>query len=310
MQCNGRKSCSGCISIPIFLCVRGDFANFVAHLPDMDSVNDNSTRPVASRLRLGVALSGGGARGFAHAGALAAIEEAGHKPDVLAGVSAGSIVAALYAAGVTPSDFVKIFSDSNFTDFVGIKPKGGGLFSMVPFMKFIAKHLGKYHDIEELPIPIYIGATDFDHGVPVVFDHGPIAERVIASCSIPIAFKPVKIGGIHYVDGGVLRNHPAWIIRNKCDYLIGVNVSPLAQKVKTDSFFSVAMRTYNLMAKANQYNDMALCDLNVEPLEIAHYSTFDLRYINNVYMSGYIHARKALRDAGLWQQPLPDKKDL
>ena len=276
----------------------------------METGKENSTQSAAPRVRLGVALSGGGARGFAHAGALAAREEGGHRPDVIAGVSAGSIVAALYAAGVTPSEFPKLFAGSSFTDFVGFRPKGGGVFSMVPFMKFIAKNLGKYHNIEDLPLPIYLGATDFDHGVPVVFDHGPIAERVIASCCIPIAFKPVKIGGIHYVDGGVLRNHPAWIIRDKCDYLIGVNVSPLANKVKADSFFSVAMRTYNLMAKANQYKDMALCDLNVEPLEIAHYSTFDLRYINNVYMSGYIHTRKALRDAGLWQKPLPAKSNL
>jgi len=276
----------------------------------MDIDNDISTRPTTPRVRLGVALSGGGARGFAHAGALAALEEAGHRPDMIAGVSAGSIVAALYAAGVSPREFIQIFAGRSFTDFVGFHPRGGGVFSMVPFMKFISRHLGNYHNIEDLPMPVYLGATDFDHGVPTVFDHGPIAQRVIASCCVPIAFKPVNIDGIHYVDGGVLRNHPAWIIRDKCDYLIGVNVSPLARKVKADSLFSVAMRTYNLMAKANQYNDMKLCDLNIEPLEIAHHNTFDLRYINNVYMSGYIHTRKALRDAGLWQKPLPARTDL
>ncbi len=273
----------------------------------MDIDHDFSTQQTARSFRLGVALSGGGARGFAHAGALAAIEEAGHRPDVIAGVSAGSIVAALYAAGVSPLKFTKLFAGRNFSDFAKFKPKGGGIFSMVPLMEFLITNLGKYHNIEDLPLPIYLGATDFDHGVPVVFDHGPIAIRVIASCCIPIAFKPVKIGDTHYVDGGVLRNHPAWIIRDKCDFLIGVNVSPLARKAKADSLFSVAMRTYNLMAKANQYNDMALCDLNVEPAGITHYNTFDLRYINNVYMSGYIHTRKALRDAGLWQRPISPK---
>ena len=266
---------------------------------------ENSVTLPSKRPRLGIAFSGGGARGFAHAGALAAIEEAGFTPDILAGVSAGSVVATLYSSGITPRKFLEIFSEQSFTKFVDFRPHGGGFFSMAPFKKFIAKNLGKYKNLEDLPIPVYLGVTDFTNGVATEFHEGPIAERVIASCSIPITFPPVTINGIEYVDGGVLRNHPAWIIRDKCDYLIGINVSPLASMKKSDSFWSVAMRTYNLMAKANQRKDMALCDLNIAPVEIAHYGPFDLRYINNVYMSGYVNARKALRDAGLWQHGLP-----
>jgi len=260
--------------------------------------------------RLGIALSGGGARGFAHAGALAAIEEAGHRPDVLAGVSAGSIVAVLYSAGLTPKQFLDIFSQESFSKLVNFRPHNGGFFSMDPFKKLLIKNLGHYKKLEELPIPVYLGVTDFTNGVSSEFHEGAIAERVIASCSIPITFPPVSINGIEYVDGGVLRNHPAWIIRDKCDYLIGINVSPLCNKKKSDSFWSIAMRTYNLMAKANQRNDMDLCDLSIAPTEIAHYAPFDLRYINNVYMSGYLHTRKALRDAGLWNNPLPSINNL
>lgn len=258
--------------------------------------------------RLGIALSGGGARGFAHAGALAAIEEAGHRPDILAGVSAGSVVAALYAAGVTPKKLLEIFSSESFTKLVNFRPHNGGFFSMEPFKKFLANNLGQYKRLEELPIPVYLGVTDFTNGVPAEFHEGDIPERVMASCSIPITFPPVVIDGTEYVDGGVLRNHPAWIIRDKCDYLIGVNVSPVGPQKKSDSFWNIAMRTYNLMAKANQREDMELCDLNVATLEIAHYAPFDLRYINNVYMSGYLHTRKALRDAGLWKKPIPYKQ--
>lgn len=265
--------------------------------------------PVAEpvRARLGIALSGGGARGFAHAGALAAIEEAGHKPDILAGVSAGSIVATLYSAGIGPKQFLDIFSKKSFKKLVDFRPRGGGLFSMQPFKKFMERNLGGFQNLEDLPIPTYIGVTNFSEGIPEEFHTGSISESVLASCSIPITFPPVVINGTEYVDGGVLRNHPAWIIRDKCDYLIGVNVSPLTPKKRADSFLSVAMRTYNLWAKANQRDDMALCDLNIAPLEITHYGPFDLRYINNVYMSGYVHTRKALRDAGLWQNPLPIK---
>lgn len=280
----------------------------MAEFESMGSTIDSavSGRP---RYRLGIALSGGGARGFAHAGALAAIEEAGHKPEILAGVSAGSVVAVLYAAGVSPKKLMELFAEHKAKSFVDFKPHDGGLFSIAPFRRFIEKNIGDYHNLEELPIPTYIGATDFDHGIAKEFHTGNIVERVAASCSIPIAFTPIQIDGVTYVDGGVLRNHPAWIIRDKCDYLIGVNVSPLDTKLKdrADSFLSVALRTYNLMAKANQKEDMALCDLNVETPEIAHYRTFDLRFIENVYKSGYANTRRALRKAGLWQQPLPEK---
>ena len=72
--------------------------------------------------------------------------------------------------------------------------------------------------------------TDFDRGVATEFHRGPIGDVMLASCSIPIVFRPVNIDGVNYVDGGVLRNHPAWILRDKCDKLIGINVSPLNQR--------------------------------------------------------------------------------
>ena len=262
----------------------------------------------AERPTLGLALSGGGARGFAHAGALAAREEAGHRPDVIAGVSAGSVVAALYAAGIRPQKLMELFSAQSFSKLADFRPRNGGLFSLEPFKKFLRANLGQYKNLEDLPIPVYLGVTDFTNGIPVEFHTGDIAERVAASCSIPITFAPVVIDDIEYVDGGVLRNHPAWIVRDKCDILIGVNVSPLETKRKADSFMSVALRTYNLMAKANQREAMAMCDVNIAPPEITHYGPFDLRYINNVFMSGYIHTRKALRDAGMWQKPLTLKE--
>ena len=251
--------------------------------------------------RIGVALSGGGARGFAHAGALAAIEEAGLKPSVLAGVSAGSVVAVLYSAGIAPADFTRLFSQRSFRDFVKIRPKSNGLFNLLPFGRFVQSNAGKYHKLEDLPIPTFVGATDFDHGCSVVFDSGTIGPRVMASCCIPIVFQPVTIDGVQYVDGGVLRNHPAWIIRDKCDFLIGVNVSPLSKREKEDSLLSIALRSYHLMAKANQAADMAMCDISVQTSEIASYKPFDLSEIEKVYLSGYLNTRKALKDAGVWK---------
>lgn len=254
--------------------------------------------------KLGVALSGGGARGFAHAGALMAIEEAGLKPDAIAGVSAGSVVAVLYAAGVKPLEMADLFSGQGFRDFVELSWGKGGLFKIEKFMHFIQNAIGNKRNIEDLDIPTFIGASDLDNARPHIFDSGEIGPRMIASCSIPIIFPPVQIDGVHYVDGGVLRNLPAWALRDKCDTLIGINVSPLAKKDSYSSIIGVAYRTYNLMAKANQADDMALCDLSIQTPEIADYAVFDLSKIKELVVSGYMHTRKALKNAGMWN-PAP-----
>ena len=256
---------------------------------------------------LGIALSGGGARGLAHVGALLAIEEAGLKPDIIAGVSAGSVVAVLYAAGVKPYTIINMFARTSFRDFADLNFGGGGLVNIKKFVAFIESMLGDKKHIEDLNIPTFIGATDLDNACPHIFSKGEIAPRMLASCSIPIVFPPVKIDGVHYVDGGVLRNLPAWIIRNKCKTLIGINVSPLSRKSNYSSIIDVALRTYNLMTKANQSEDMAICDVVVKTPEIASIAPFDLKNIKDIVISGYTHTRTALKDAGMW--PADKKSD-
>lgn len=245
--------------------------------------------------RLGVALSGGGARGFAHVGALKALEEAGMKADVIAGVSAGAVAAVMYAAGVPLDEMLSLFTSTKFTDFA--RPSlihGDGMFSLMRFKQFIEEATG-IDRLENLRIPTYVGVTDLDHGEPAEFHEGPLGERVVASCSIPIVFSPVEIDGIHYVDGGVLRNLPAWIIREKCETLIGINVSPLRTFEYKKSFLDIGMRTYNLMAKANQQQDMDICDHVIITPELIHYQVFNLKDIHKAYLSGYAAAHRAIR---------------
>lgn len=245
--------------------------------------------------RLGVALSGGGARGFAHVGALKALEEAGMKPDVIAGVSAGAVAAVMYAAGVPLDEMLSLFTSTKFTDFA--RPSlihGDGMFSLMRFKQFIEEATG-IDRLENLRIPTYVGVTDLDHGEPAEFHEGPLGERVVASCSIPIVFSPVEIDGIHYVDGGVLRNLPAWIIREKCETLIGINVSPLRTFEYKKSFLDIGMRTYNLMAKANQQQDMDICNHVIITPELIHYQVFNLKDIHKAYLSGYAAAHRAIR---------------
>lgn len=253
------------------------------------------------KYKLGVALSGGGARGLAHAGALKAIEEAGLKPDIIAGVSAGSIVAVMYSAGISPDMILELFANGRFSDFAEFSISKGGLLKMDRFIRIITKTLGGYKRLEDLPIPTFVGVTDFDHGLPEAFHEGDIGPIIKASCSIPVVFPPVSIAGTTYVDGGVLRNLPAWCIRSRCERLIGVNVSPLGKAKTEPTFFEIAMRSYSLLAKSNQRQDMDMCDLVVQTRELTHRKMFDLKEINKVFTSGYANMRKTLRDAGWWK---------
>lgn len=250
---------------------------------------------------LGMALGGGGVRGLAHAGAIKAMHEAGLRPDIVAGVSAGSIVAVLYAAGVSPDDMVRLFLDKKVTDFAELGLGRGGILKIEKFTSHVMEALGGYRNLEDLPMPVRIGCTNLDDASPIYFDRGPIEPIIRASCSIPIAIKPVEIDGVTYVDGGVLRNLPAWTIRDLCDRLIGVNVSPVLKHEHASSVFEIALRTYHMMAKANQEQDMKLCDLAIVTNEISHYNAFNLKVVAKIYNIGYYNARKALRDSGWWK---------
>ncbi|MBD5247194.1 MAG: patatin-like phospholipase family protein [Barnesiella sp.] len=245
--------------------------------------------------RIGVALSGGGAKGFAHVGSLKALEEYGIKPDALAGVSAGSVVAVMYAAGVPLDKMMKLFTDAKFRDFCEFTTKRGGFFSIDKFKKFLRRAIGNYKNIEDLPIPVHIGVTDLDNGKPEVFTKGDIVEAVAASCSIPIIFRPVEIDGVRYVDGGVLRNMPSWVLRENCECLIGFNCSPLPDDRFKNNVMDIALRTYRLMLRANVKDDMMLCDLAIESPEIASYKVFNLKEIQQVYIRGYATTKSALK---------------
>ncbi len=242
---------------------------------------------------LGVALSGGGARGFAHIGALRALEERGIKPDILAGTSAGSIVAALYADGYTPHHILRLFSDLNVRELVDVTlPK----MSLLKFDKFINFLESRLHarNVEELKIPTLIIATDFDNGKSVVFEQGALSTCIAASCAIPIVFAPIIIDDIHYVDGGVLRNLPATPLRDICDVVIGVNVSPMEHQHYEQNLLSIADRAYNFLSCGNVFPDIALCDILIESQDISNYNVFDLSQQAHIEELGYARTIEVL----------------
>lgn len=248
--------------------------------------------------RIGLALSGGGARGFAHAGALKALLEVGLKPDIVAGVSAGSVAAVLYTSGMEPEGIVDLFRQQSFTQLCELTTPTSGLMRMEGFCQLLRDNI-PYKNLEDLPIPTVVGATDFDRGKPVAFATGDIVTAVSASCSMPIVFKPVEINGTRYVDGGVLHNLPAWTIRKLCRVLIGINCSPLTSGPSSkNNLLGVALRSYELMAKTNCANDLMMCDIAVHTDAIARYQVFNLKDIDKVYRSGYIETMRTLLSLG------------
>lgn len=248
--------------------------------------------------RIGLALSGGGVRGFCHIGVLKAFEQFGVIPDILSGVSAGSIAASLYGAGLTPDEILECFNGAtkfgHYTDFA--VPKRS-LFKMDKFARMLESWL-PVRNLEEMKIPTIICATDFENGKSVGWAKGEIVPRVIASCSIPVVFPPVEINGIKYVDGGVLRNLPAWAIRKYSTTLYGSNCSPLNRKVTPgDSLIDTAWRSFQLMSKANTLQDINLCDHIIQPIELGQYNTFDLTRMKAAVDIGYDTACRVLEES-------------
>ena len=243
--------------------------------------------------KIGIALSGGGIKGLCHAGVLKALEEQGIKPDIISGVSAGAVVGALYADGYTPDEIAKLFEDISFRRMTKLRIPDGGLFRIDAFENFIFKNM-RAKTFEELNIPLRIVATNLDKGQSVVFSKGNLIDPIVASCSVPVLFTPKKINGIHYVDGGVLKNFPVSTIRDNCDKVIGINASPLVADEYKLSLMNVASRTYHFMFKANILHDKELCDLLIEPVDMGNYDTFEVDKGREIFELGYQSTKQLL----------------
>lgn len=242
--------------------------------------------------KLGLALSGGGAKGFAHLGVFKLLEECGLMPDVIVGTSVGALMGTLFADGYSADELKELFSGREFSEFAQLQIPKSGLFDSKRFRYFLKRHL-RAKTFEELKIPMIVVATDLDNGESHEFKKGPIVEAVTASCSIPIIFSPVVIDGVHYVDGGLFHNFPVSIIHNICDKVIGVNVSPLIPQKYKQTIFHIAERSYHYMFRANTLEDREMCDVLIEAEEFGMYKTFDLENVEQIARIGYDAAVRA-----------------
>ncbi len=249
------------------------------------------------KYELGIAFSGGGAKAAAHCGALQALKEYGIRPDVVSGTSAGSLVAAFWSAGFSPVQMIGMFRELTFfKDIVSPSRPRGGLFDSTPLLEMIQEKL-PYPNIEDLPVPVYIVAADMDHGCPKVFSRGKLAPRLVASCSIPVIFKPMVINGVHYIDGGVFQNLPVPAIRDLCDKVIAFSVRQIEPEPYRNNLVHVAMRAYSMMFMSNIMADSRLADTYVE-LNTDGCGVYDMSSTEELFHRGYSDTCAALEADG------------
>lgn len=247
------------------------------------------------KYRLGLALSGGGARGFAHLGVVQAMYEDGIRPDIISGTSAGSIVGAMLAAGHTPEECLTFFTGKKMLNFARPTVSKKGILIMNGMEERLQEFL-HVHTFEELEIPLVITACDINHARPVHFEKGELVPCVIASSSIPVVFAPREINHIDYVDGGVFMNLPVRPIRHKCEKIIGVEINSVDTDEKVSNMLNVAARAFHLGVNCNTDIDKTLCDFLIAPQHMTKYSMFDLDHVREIYEEGYKTARKALKN--------------
>ena len=188
-----------------------------------------------------------------------------------------------------------MFIGKEFTNFVKFMIPKSGLFDHTPFEKFMSDNL-HVKTFEELSIPLFVVASDLDHGRSVVFAKGDLPRAILASCCVPVVFNPVVIEGVHYVDGGIFRNFPVTPIRHLCETVIGINVSPLMSPEYKQNILQIAQRAYHFMFKANTFDDKRKCDILVEMEEAQQFSTFDLVNIDKIFQLGYNDMVSALEE--------------
>jgi NTE family protein len=249
----------------------------------------------AEKYKIGLVLSGGGARGFAHLGVLEALNEAGIYPDIISGTSAGALAGVLYADGHTPKEILKLMNAGSRLDFMRPALPREGLLQIGGVMKILRSNL-RAKTFEELKIPLFVSATDLNNGKAEYFSEGDLFDPVMASASIPVLFQPVVINNICYVDGGVLDNLPLRPIENKCNFLIGSFVNPVGYLEKVSGLISIAERTFMLSMSKEITEKAKRFDLFVAPQELMNFRILDPEKAEELFSVGYNSTKEKLKE--------------
>ena len=237
--------------------------------------------------KIGITFSGGSARGYAHVGILRALSEHGIEPEIISGTSMGAVVGVLYAAGYTPGEIQDILVRETFSKVTGFAWQTTGLLKMQKLRPVLKKYIAD--DFSGLKKPLFVGVSNLNEARKEYRSSGPLHEYLIASCSVPGMFAPVSIDGSSYVDGGLMCNLPASVIRAQCKILIGAHVNYPGRINSFTGPKRIIERAVNLGITENAKPEMKCCDYLIDPPEMQHYSLFDFRKIEDIIEAGYTH---------------------
>jgi NTE family protein len=237
-------------------------------------------------MTVGLVLSGGGARGISHLGVLKALDELDVPIHRISGTSVGAIVGAFYAAGVRPDDILDIVLKTPLLKVIRPAWTLKGLLSLEGLRKLLLPHFPD-NSFSALRLPLTVAATDIAVGKPAYFSQGELIPALQASCSVPAVFAPARVNGSVYVDGGILDNLPAGVIRPACDFLIGVHCNPIRAPFDARNIRSVIERSLLMAINGNTTLSKNLLDLLIEPDAAGNMSTFDLAKGKALFDIGY-----------------------
>ena len=267
----------------------------------------------AQKHEVGIVLSGGGALGYAHIGALQALEEYGIFPTIVSGASMGSIIGAFYANGYSPKqlrEFVKFEKFYKPTKIVAplVAKHPLGIFSQKNILKILDKYI-PHNSFDSLRMPLFVSVTNLTKNQVEYINSGDSLYRyVLASAAIPTIFNAVKINNDIYVDGGVLNNFPAQAIRSQCKYLIGIDVKADYDFSKAKRIKDIFMRSLNVVIIQNSAEGRTMCDMLISPEANTKYYEFDFAAFDEIYQYGYDATKKYLEENPAMVEKLKTKK--
>jgi NTE family protein len=241
------------------------------------------------KVRIGLALGGGAARGFAHIGVIKALEAQGIVPDVVVGTSAGSLVGALYAAGYNGFALHKLalqMDEAAISDWsVPFFAKATGVFKGEALQRYVDRTLN-HLPIERLKIPFGAVATDLNSGKPILFQRGDTGTAVRASSAVPGVFQPVRIGEHVYVDGGLVSPVPVRFAREMgADFVIAVNISARPDAQPSSSTLDVLLQTFAIMGQSINHYELQDADVVIQP-SLGAMKGSDFQGRNNAILAG------------------------
>jgi len=245
------------------------------------------------KYKTGLVLSGGGTRGFAHLGVIAALFDKGIKPDIISGTSAGAIAGAFIAAGKNPRDILETFKKGSFFTYTKLQIPRDGLMKLDGLKELYHREIPA-KNLEDLDIPFFVAISNLNKGTVEYRNTGPLGETVLASSSIPILFAPVLIGDDLYVDGGLMDNIPIEPIKHDCDQIIVSNISPINPMEKIKNLIHIATRTFYMSVNANMKQVRKYATVYIEPEGINNYEILSRTHADELFELGYNSTMKTL----------------